>query len=53
MKNDEQDVSKRELGMGQPITRRDFLNGIAIGAGSVLASGWLSGFDLDAMTQFA
>jgi spermidine dehydrogenase len=53
MKNDEQDVSKRELGMGQAITRRDFLNGMAIGAGSVLASGWLSGFDVDAMAQFA
>jgi spermidine dehydrogenase len=26
----------RELGMGCPISRRDFLNGIAVGAGSVL-----------------
>jgi spermidine dehydrogenase len=29
----------RELGMGRAITRRDFLNGVAIGAGGVLASG--------------
>jgi spermidine dehydrogenase len=28
----------RELGMGQPISRRDFLNGAAIGIGGVLAS---------------
>jgi len=53
MKDYEQDASKRELGMDRSITRRDFLNGIAIGAGGVLASGWLSGFDVDAMTQFA
>ena len=26
----------------EPVARRDFLNGIAIGAGSVLASGWLT-----------
>jgi spermidine dehydrogenase len=29
----------RELGMGRGITRRDFLNGVAIGAGGALASG--------------
>jgi spermidine dehydrogenase len=28
-----------ELGMGRAITRRDFLNGVAVGAGGVLASG--------------
>ena len=28
----------RQLGMGCPITRRDFLNGVAIGAGGLLAS---------------
>ena len=28
----------RRLGMGAPITRRDFLNGVAIGAGGVVAS---------------
>jgi spermidine dehydrogenase len=31
----------RELGMSCPITRRDFLNGVAVGAGGVLASGWM------------
>jgi|SRR5579863_4649031 len=31
----------RELGMGRVITRRDFLNGIAVGAGATLASTWL------------
>ena len=32
-----------ELGMNRDITRRDFLNGIAIGLGGVLASPWLGG----------
>jgi spermidine dehydrogenase len=31
----------RELGMSCPITRRDFLNGVAVGAGGLLASGWM------------
>jgi spermidine dehydrogenase len=33
----------RELGMHRNITRRDFLNGMAIGAGGALASPWLGG----------
>jgi spermidine dehydrogenase len=33
----------RELGMDRDITRRDFLNGMAIGAGGVLTSAWLPG----------
>jgi spermidine dehydrogenase len=33
----------RELGMNRDITRRDFLNGMAVGAGGVLAGGWLPG----------
>jgi spermidine dehydrogenase len=33
----------RELGMDRAITRRDFLNGIAIGAGGALAGAWLPG----------
>lgn len=33
----------RELGMHRNITRRDFLNGMAIGAGGALASPWLEG----------
>ncbi len=40
----------RELGMGRAITRRDFLNGIAVGAGSALASAWLPGLTLAAET---
>jgi spermidine dehydrogenase len=39
----------RELGMDRDITRRDFLNGMAIGAGGVLAGAWLPGM-LDAQT---
>ncbi len=31
----------RKLGMGSPISRRDFLNGIAVGAGGTMA-GWMS-----------
>ena len=33
----------RELGMDRPITRRDFLNGVAIGLGSLAASSILTG----------
>jgi spermidine dehydrogenase len=33
----------RELGMHRNITRRDFLNGMAVGAGGALASTWLGG----------
>jgi spermidine dehydrogenase len=33
----------RELGMHRNITRRDFLNGMAIGVGGALASPWLEG----------
>ncbi len=32
----------RQLGMGSPISRRDFLNGVAIGVGGTIAAGWLS-----------
>jgi spermidine dehydrogenase len=34
--------SDRELGMGRPITRRDFLDGVAIGIGGALAGGLVS-----------
>ncbi len=30
----------RELGMSRPISRRDFLNGLAIGFGGVMTGGW-------------
>lgn len=33
----------RQLGMHQAITRRDFLNGIALGAGATLAGAWMPG----------
>src|SRR5215472_3193065 len=33
----------RELGMHRKITRRDFLNGMAAGAGGAIASPWLGG----------
>ena len=38
----------RHLGMGSSITRRDFINGVAIGAGGALAAGSLSP-DLEAL----
>jgi spermidine dehydrogenase len=44
--SNEKDLNRsrdRELGMNRDITRRDFLNGMAIGAGGVLASAWLPG----------
>lgn len=30
----------RQLGMGAPIFRRDFLNGVAVGVGGAMATGW-------------
>ena len=33
----------RALGMDRDITRRDFLNGIAVGAGGLLAAAWMPG----------
>jgi spermidine dehydrogenase len=42
-----------DTGISRAITRRDFLNGLAIGAGSVMASGWLTGYDAEAMSAFA
>ena len=38
----------RELGMHCPITRRDFLNGIVVGAGATLGSAWMPGLALAA-----
>jgi spermidine dehydrogenase len=37
----------QRLGMDRTITRRDFLNGVAIGAGVIASSGWLSGMAAD------
>jgi spermidine dehydrogenase len=33
----------QRLGMDRAITRRDFLNGVAIGTGAIASSGWLAG----------
>ena len=38
---DMSDASDRDLGLGRSISRRDFLNGVAIGVGGTLASGLL------------
>jgi spermidine dehydrogenase len=37
------DASDRELGMGLPITRRDFVQGAAVGGAGLLAAAWLPG----------
>jgi spermidine dehydrogenase len=51
MKKDKATRSRdREIGMHRAITRRDFLNGIAVGAGGTLASAWLPGLSLAAET---
>ena len=42
----------RELGMHRNITRRDFLNGMAVGAGGLLANPWIGGL-LSAQTARA
>ena len=39
--------------MDRAITRRDFLNGIAIGAAGLVASPWLAGLDAATAAQFA
>jgi spermidine dehydrogenase len=43
----------RELGMDRAITRRDFLNGVAIGVGDLAAARWLGPFYAEAAGQFA
>jgi len=42
----------RQLGMDRTITRRDFLNGVAIGAAGLVARPWLAGLDAAAAAQF-
>ena len=37
------DASDRALGMGAPITRRDFVQGAAVGSAGLLAAAWLPG----------
>ena len=36
-------ASDRELGMDRAITRRDFVQGVAVGSAGLLAAGWLPG----------
>ncbi len=43
--NDENAARDRELGMRCPITRRDFLNGVAVGVGGALAGGLVPGLE--------
>jgi spermidine dehydrogenase len=51
MNKDEANRSRdRELGMHRAITRRDFLNGMAVGTTGTLASAWLPGLSLAAET---
>jgi spermidine dehydrogenase len=53
-KSENHSARDRELGMNRAITRRDFLNGVAVGAGGAMASAWLPGFSLAAEAeQFA
>ena len=42
MEREVSDARDRELGMGRKISRRDFLDGAAIGAGALVAGGWLA-----------
>jgi spermidine dehydrogenase len=42
-----------DLGMGRAITRRDFLNGVAIGAAGLVATPWLAGLDAQTAARFA
>src|SRR5690349_24463802 len=47
MEHEERNSARdRDLGMNRPITRRDFLNGVAIGVGSLLASGGIQALAL-------
>jgi len=42
----------RELGMDRTITRRDFLNGMAIGVGGLMAGSWPGGLGAEAAVKF-
>src|SRR5262245_2527075 len=43
----------RRLGMDRTITRRDFLNGVAIGAAGLVSSPWLAGLGAQTAAPFA
>ena len=46
---------EQHLGLDRPITRRDLLNGVALGVGGSLASSWLTacGWPLETAALFA
>src|SRR5258708_27841015 len=46
------DMKDRELGMNREITRRDFLNGVAVGTGATLLGGWIGAEKLFAAAAF-
>ena len=46
-------LDDRRLGMDRAITRRDFLNGVAVGAAGLVASPWLAGLDAQTAARFA
>jgi spermidine dehydrogenase len=50
---DSNPVRDRQLGMHRDITRRDFLNGVAVGVGGAIASTWMSGFAFAEDASFA
>ncbi len=43
---DSNSVRDHQLGMHRDVTRRDFLNGVAVGVGGAIAGTWISGFAL-------
>ncbi|MFN8062820.1 MAG: FAD-dependent oxidoreductase [Vicinamibacterales bacterium] len=51
--DDHRSLRDRELGMDRPITRRDFLNGVAVGVGGGLAGAMLPEFGALAAAPFA
>ena len=53
MSADEETRGDRDLGMTRPITRRDFLNGVAIGVGGVMAANLAGVPGIDALLQAA
>jgi spermidine dehydrogenase len=45
--------SDRELGMDRTITRRDFINGVSVAAGALVAPSWARAFDQDVSPEQA
>ncbi len=53
MSRDDETAADRDLGMDRAITRRDFLNGVAIGVGGAMAANLLHVPGIEAMLQAA